>query len=348
MHGWGAALMRRVAAAFHHLAGAAAWRWPGLLLQRAATAVSAVCAAVLLAGCATPLPQTQALQDQWPEDLPARALIEPIPFITQEDYQCGPAALAMVAGAAGVQRDMATWVQQVYVPARQGALQSEMLAASRRNGLPAYVIAPQLTALLREVASGHPVVVLQNLAFAFAPVWHYAVVIGYDQASHSITLHSGRTAHLPMSITTFERTWARSGHWAMLALPPQRLPATADADAYVAAVVAMEKTQPAAAQTAYASALKAWPTHRVALLGAGNSAYTLGQLGAAAQAYTAATQAHPRDGDAWNNLAQVLLDQGDYPRALQAAQSAAATGGPRVTQYRQLLQNIMDKKALTQ
>jgi tetratricopeptide (TPR) repeat protein len=301
------------------------------------------CAAFWLAGCATPTPQLTALQTQWPADLPAQAQISNLPFIAQEDYQCGPAALAMVAGHAGVQRDMATWVQQVYVPARQGALQSELLAASRRNGLPAYVIAPQIDALLREVAAKHPVLVLQNLAFAWSPVWHYAVVTGYDQAQGTVTLHSGRTQNMQMSLTTFERTWARAERWAMVALAPQHLPATAQPDAYVASVAALERVQPAAAQTAYATALQAWPTHRVALLGAGNSAYTLHQLDAAAQAYRAATQAYPQDGDAWNNLAQVLLDQGQHRQALEAVQRAVSVGGSRVALYRTLEQEIRQK-----
>jgi tetratricopeptide (TPR) repeat protein len=299
-----------------------------------------------LAGCATPTAQLAALQTQWPADLPVQAQINNLPFIAQEDYQCGPAALAMVAEYAGVQRDMATWVQQVYVPARKGSLQSEMLAASRRNGLPGYVIAPQMEALLREVAAKHPVLVLQNLAFAWSPVWHYAVVTGYDHAQGRVTLHSGRTQNMQMSLITFERTWARAERWAMLALPPQRLPATAQADAYVASIAALERVQPAAAQTAYATALQAWPTHRVALLGAGNSAYTLHQLDAAAQAYRAATQAYPQDGDAWNNLAQVLLEQGQHSQALQAVQRAVSVGGSRLAQYRTLEQEIKQKSPL--
>jgi tetratricopeptide (TPR) repeat protein len=296
-----------------------------------------------LAGCATRMPQTVVLQTAWPTDVPQQAQISTVPFIAQDDYQCGPAALAMVAQHAGVQQSLATWVQQVYVPARQGSLQSEMLAASRRNGLIAYPLAPRLDTLLREVAAGNPVLVLQNLAFSFSPVWHYAVVIGFDATQGTVTLHSGRTEKLHMPLTTFERTWARADHWAMLALPPQRLPATAQADAYVAAVVALERVQPAAAQTAYATALKAWPIHRVALLGAGNSAYTLGQKEAAAQAYRAATQAYPQDGDAWNNLAQVLMEQGQYAQALQAVQRAVLIGGSRVVQYRALEQTIMTK-----
>jgi tetratricopeptide (TPR) repeat protein len=205
------------------------------------------------------------------------------------------------------------------------------------------MFAPRLDALLREVAAGNPVLVLQNLAFSFSPVWHYAVVIGFDAAQGSVTLHSGRTEKLQMPLTTFERTWARADHWAMLALPPQRLPATAQADAYVASVVALERVQPAAAQTAYATALRAWPSHRIALLGAGNSAYTLGQKEAAAQAYRAATQAYPQDGDAWNNLAQVLMEQGHYAQALQAVQRAVAIGGARMTQYQALEQSILTK-----
>jgi hypothetical protein len=301
-----------------------------------------------LAGCATRMPQTVALQTAWPTDVPQQAQISTVPFIAQDDYQCGPAALAMVAQHAGVQQSLATWVQQVYVPARQGSLQSEMLAASRRNGLIAYPLAPRLDTLLREVAAGNPVLVLQNLAFSFSPVWHYAVVIGFDATQGTVTLHSGRTEKLHMPLTTFERTWARADHWAMLALPPQRLPATAQADAYVAAVAALERVQPAAAQTAYATALKAWPIHRVALLGAGNSAYTLGQKEAAAQAYRAATQAYPQDGDAWNNLAQVLLELGQHAQALLAAQRAVATGGVRLLQYRALEQNIIDKAPVRQ
>ena len=313
------------------------WRWLGVAL-----------AALWLSGCATPTAQLAALQAQWPADLPTQAQISNVPFIAQEDYQCGPAALAMAAQHAGVQRDMATWVEQVYVPARQGALQTEMLAASRRNGLPAYTLAPRIDALLREVAAGNPVLVLQNLAFGWSPVWHYAVVVGFDQGQGTVTLHSGRTAHMPMLLTTFERTWARAERWAMVALPPQRLPATAQADAYVASVVALERVQPAAAQAAYATALRTWPAHRTALLGAGNSAYALGQLGAAQQAYSAATQAYPQDGDAWNNLAQVLLERGQHRAAREAAQRAVAVGGIRAVQYRALLQEIVLKTPLDQ
>jgi tetratricopeptide (TPR) repeat protein len=310
-------------------------------LQRTPALAGVLLCVALLAGCATP--QMAQMQSAWPAGVPERAQIDSVPFVAQEDYQCGPAALSMVAQTAGVRQEMAQWVEQVYLPARQGSLQPEMLAASRRNGLPAYVLQPKLDAVLREVAAGNPVLVLQNLSFTFAPVWHYAVVIGFDRTANTITLHSGRTERLPMSLYTFERTWARGGHWAMVALSPSKLPDTAEADGYVASVVALERVQAAAAQTAYASALQKWPQHRLALLGAGNSAYTLRQLDTAANAYRRATQTHPDYADAWNNLAQVLLDQAQYPQALQAAQRAVALGGAREARYRELERNIKNK-----
>jgi tetratricopeptide (TPR) repeat protein len=296
---------------------------------------------LLMLGCATP--QVAQLRTAWPADMPASAQLSNVPFVAQEDYQCGPAALSMVAQAAGVQQSLQHWVDNVYVPARQGSLQTEMLVASRRAGLPAYVLQPELGALLREVAAGHPVLVLQNLSLSFAPVWHYAVVIGFDRQANQITLHSGRTQRLPMSLFTFERTWARAGYWAMVALPAQQLPATAQADAYVASVVALERVQPAAAHTAYERALQAWPQHRVALIGAGNSAYAQGQLETAAAAYRRATQVHPDDADAWHNLAQVLLDQTQYTQALHAVQRARSLGGVRQARYQALEGLILSK-----
>lgn len=300
-----------------------------------------VCALLGLAGCATP--QVSQLDQRWPAQLPAVAKIEGVPFFPQEQYHCGPAALAMVAQSAGVQVRPDDLTDQVYLPGRQGSLQVEMLAASRRQGLLAYPLAPRLEDVLREVASGNPVLVLQNLAFSFSPLWHYAVVIGFDRERNTITLHSGVTELLEMSLFTFERTWARGEHWAMVALQPSRLPATAQPEAYTAAAAALERVRPAAAQTAYATALKAWPGQRAALLGAGNTAYALGQLDRAATAYQAATRLHADFADAWNNLAQVLLDLGRPREAREAINKAVALGGPHLPRYLELQQKIEAK-----
>lgn len=300
-----------------------------------------VCILLVLGGCATP--QVSSLRQHWPADIEASSEIKDVPFFPQEEYECGPAALAMVLQKAGVAVLPAQLVEQVYLPGRKGSLQLELLVASRRNGLPAYLLQPKLEALLREVAAGNPVLVLQNLSLAFYPVWHYAVVIGFDRDRNQLILHSGRNARLEMSLFTFERTWARGDYWAMLALPLAKLPVTAEPAAFALSVTALERINPGAAQTAYATALKQWPTQRAMLLGAGNTAYALGQLQAAASAYQAAVQAHPDFADGWNNLAQALLELGRRPQASAAIARAVALGGARLPQY-QTLQLKIDAK----
>lgn len=296
---------------------------------------------MLLVGCATP--QMATLEQRWPEGLDTRVELTHVPFFPQEDYECGPAALAMVAGAAGIEVRPEALVEQVYLPGRKGSLQQEMLAASRRQGLLAYPLRPSVEAVMREVVAGHPVLVFENLAFSFYPVWHYAVVIGFDRERNVLLLHSGRTERMEMSLFAFERTWARAGYWAMVALPPGRLPATVEPGAYGVAAAALERVDPRAAQTAYATALTVWPDDRAALLGVGNSAYALGQPEAAIQAYRNAVDRHADFADAWNNLAQVLLEQGRSQEAAQAIDRAVALGGARLPRYQELQLKINEK-----
>lgn len=305
-------------------------------------AAGALLVLLLLGGCATP--QVAALIESPPPTLPERAEITAAPFFPQERYQCGPAALATVLLQSGVATTADALVDQVYLPGREGALQAEMLAAARRHGRVAYRLAPQLGDLLQEVAAGTPVVVLQNLAFSFAPRWHYAVAIGYDRTREELILRSGTTERLVMTLSNFERTWARGGYWAMVAVPPDRLPATAREEAYVTAVVALERVSPEAARSAYAAALGRWPLNFVARMGLGNTAYAAKDYAAAERAYRLATEHHPDAADAWNNLAQALLGLGRKDEARDAAERALALGGARRAQYERTLRTIAESR----
>ena len=309
-----------------------------LLQSTPATAGVLLCAALLLGGCAAP--QTRALLAEPAGLMQASVKLDDTPFFPQEDYQCGPAALATVLVSAGAKVTPEELVPQVYLPERQGSLQIEMLAATRRQGMLAYVLAPRLEDLLREVAAGRPAVVLQNLSLPIFPRWHYAVVIGYDRQREHILLRSGTTRELSMPLSTFEHTWARSGHWALLALPPGQLPATARETDYVAAAAALERLGPAAALPAYEAALQRWPGNAVARIGVGNVAYAQRDLAAAEAAYRRATQDHADAADAWNNLAQVLHERGRSDEARRAAQRAVELGGPRLAQYQSTLQAV--------
>ena len=152
-----------------------------------------------LGGCAPLVPQTNSLRDAWPAGVPERVELGAVPFFPQEDYQCGPAALATTLVESGVKVTPQDLVAQVYVPERQGSLQVEMRAAPRRYGIASYQLAPRLDDLLREVAAGNPVIVLQNNGFGPFPVWHYAVVIGYDYPRGELYLRSGEKPRFEFS-----------------------------------------------------------------------------------------------------------------------------------------------------
>ena len=195
---------------------------------------------VALSGCSLIAPQTYALKEQRPADLPSRAELTQVPFYPQEDYYCGPAALAMVLTAAGVKVAPEDLVDQVYLPGRKGSLQVEMLAAARRKGLIAYELAPRMTDMLREVAAGSPAIVLENYGpFSWLPVWHYSVVVGYDLQSLVVIRRSGVQARRPTPLTIFEKIWKNENYWAMIAVPPDRVPVTATEPRYTAAVIAL-------------------------------------------------------------------------------------------------------------
>ena len=298
----------------------------------------------LLPGCATPQMkqvhvnshaslQANSLDTLHTASLPTQAGVASVPFFAQKEYACGPASLAMVFSAAGLAVTPQDLLEQVYLPARKGSLQVEMLAATRRQGLLALTLPPSMSALLQEVAAGHPVLVLQNLSLPVYPVWHYAVVVGYDLERNTLTLHSGETERLEMSAFTFERTWARGNYWAMLALPPGQLPASDDAPHYARSAAALEAQHPKAARLAYAAGLARWPQDAWLHLGLGNTAYALHDLDAAAAAYQAALQWKPDFADAWNNLAQTQLDRGQHQAAKAAIARAVQLGGERLEDY---------------
>ncbi|MBC7955269.1 MAG: PA2778 family cysteine peptidase, partial [Cytophagales bacterium] len=215
-----------------------------------------------------------------------------------------------------------TLADEVFLPARGGSLQAEMLAGARRHGAVATQIPGTLDAVLREVAAGHVVAVMQNLGLSFAPRWHYAVVVGYELDAGEVLLRSGSTQRDRMLMRTFEHTWARSGFWAFVALPPGQWPLTAQETAVVEAAVGFERSAtPAQALRTYGSAVQRWPGNLTLAIGLGNAAYASGDKRRAAEVFRAAAERHD-SAAAWVNLATVLLELGEHDAAITAAQRA--------------------------
>jgi hypothetical protein len=278
-----------------------------------------------------------------PEIVPASAELAAVPFYPQTAYQCGPSTLAMVLTYRGLSITPEELQSQVYTPALKGSLQMDMVGATRRHGKIAYeIIGPD--ALFPEIAAGYPVIILQNLGFSWLPVWHYALVIGYNFTEKNVILRSGVTQRKVMSYQAFEKSWAYSNYWGLLVLEPTQLPVVAEENKYLTAVLGLEKSRHfQGAVAGYQTALTRWPESLTALMGLGNSYYAIKELTRAESAFRAATARYPQAAPAYNNLAQVLLDQGRKQEALAAAQKAVSLGGPLVSVSKKTLQEIQSK-----
>ncbi|MDB5955086.1 PA2778 family cysteine peptidase [Ramlibacter sp.] len=300
-------------------------------------------AALLLAGCSTLIPQTVVLRTDWPAGVPRQVEMTQVPFFPQDEYQCGPAALAMAMSYAGDRVLPQALVEEVWLPSRHGSLQLEMLAAPRRHGLVSYRLEPRYADLLREVAAGHPVIVLQDVGMLL-PEWHYAVVNGFDYATGTIFLRSGLKMRQQMPFSYFERTWLAGKYWAMVVTRTDDIAATASEARWLDALLGVARGgDENAAVTAYRTALARWPDSLPAAVGLANHLHARGSLDEAAGVLRTALQEHPQSVILLNNLAQTLSDQGRNSEALALIQRAGDPQSPFARDVRSTRQLIEER-----
>ncbi|MCH8544304.1 MAG: PA2778 family cysteine peptidase [Alcanivorax sp.] len=282
----------------------------------------------MLSGCQSraPLPATDGTSHQ----------ISDVPFFPQEDYQCGPAALATVLGSAGVQVSDQTLVDEVWLPERQGSLAMELVAAARARERLVYPVSNQ-DQLFQSLEADLPVLVMQNLALPIRPRWHFAVVTGFENQGNTVILNTDTREAATLRWNRFIRTWARADYQGWVVLPPGELPPHARPLHLVQALEDLAGSAGQSAATPYwQQAARRWPQDYLLQFAFGNHLWAQDDKAAAIQAWERAARARPEAFAPWHNLALAYAGRGCHDAAGNALQQASETAAPeeRLAQLR--------------
>ncbi|WP_439136153.1 PA2778 family cysteine peptidase, partial [Pseudomaricurvus sp.] len=169
-----------------------------------------------LAGCGSLTRSPDNLSETLTQlQMPSQAELTDVPFFPQKQEQCGPSSLATVLNYRQIDVSAEQLEPLLYIPEKQGTLSIELTAQARAHELLAYPLA-----LLQEIAAGNPVLVMQNLGLNWWPQWHFAVAVGYDMNTKTLTLRSGKEPRRQTPFKTFLNTWTRAERWGIVIVEP--------------------------------------------------------------------------------------------------------------------------------
>lgn len=273
--------------------------WSSRQQQRSHRTVAALFFLAALSGCATlpPPPAAEAVQ------------LANVPAFAQQELQCGPAALASVLSASGVPVAPETLTADLFIPARKGSLQVELAAQARQRGRVPLLLAPSEQALVAALRKGQPVLVLLNLGVRSSPIWHYAVLTGYDP-EQGYTLNNGESKPQTVSRRMFLRQWQWAQHWGLTLHKPDEPPRYADPAQWIAAVAPLQRSHPPLAEQAYRAAVLRWPDAALAWAALGEARFAAGDWSESVTSLRKAAALASSDAAIANNLASVEMTRG--------------------------------------
>lgn len=232
-----------------------------------------------------------------------------VPLIVQAKAQCGPATLTMALKhiEPGVLLEAITAMS--FTPKAEGSFQNDILSATRRAGYTPYPI-QSVGQLIAAVVNDLPVVVFQNLGFWWSPVWHYALIVGYQEDPPNFLLHTGDQAYQRVGLAQFLKTWDRGDRWAYVMTAPETIPPMASLEqALENAAVFSRRGQNPQSLKVYRSTADRFLSSFQAYAGLGLELAALGRTAEAIKAFERAIQLRPKHPGLYYNLAALYHRQ---------------------------------------
>ncbi len=156
-------------------------------------------------------------------------------FYRGQDYQSGPQVLASLLSQKGIVITPGLLEKPLRLPGAEAQLQQNMQNLAREYGMVVYSLDSQLSALLTQVAAGHPVMVRFTEGSSFWSEPRYAILAGYDRQKQTVLLRAGMNRRELMGFDAFESAFKDAGGWAVLIQKPEQIPANVDQQRWLSA-----------------------------------------------------------------------------------------------------------------
>lgn len=143
-------------------------------------------------------------------------MISGVPFVKQQEKQCGPAALASVLHYYGDTIRADEIAAEAFSSGLNGAMifDLERVALSREFKARAF---PASLEIVREhLKANEPVILLIDQGFSIYQSPHYLVAVGYDDQREVLTAHAGTEAGVLWPYERLEKAWSRMNHLCLI------------------------------------------------------------------------------------------------------------------------------------
>lgn len=289
--------------------------------------------ALFVVGCAT-YQSSQRLKNEIIEGSHKGYYIPSVPFLKQKGDWCGPASLASVLNYWGKNVSQEEIAEGIYLSSIHGTLTFDLVRYPTMLGLWASSYKGNSTDLKEKVSRNLPIIVLQKVAPPF-PIYHYLVVIGYDETHKLIIAHSGRREGLLIPYRRFMRSWAEADCWTLVICPPERIYWELTAPEYnTLGMLYEEQGKLELAIESYQKSLQLEPTNAETRFNLGNAYLGEKRFSEAIASYKEALKVNPSFADAYNNLAWVYIQMDfDLDKAQQCIERALNLNPDREPYY---------------
>lgn len=150
-------------------------------------------------------------------------LLPGVPFIGQDDFQCGPASLATVInywnrlrGSEG-RVTAKSIVDEIYSPTAKGVLGMDLELSAQRHGFSTEQYSGSIADLRRLIDKATPAIILVDLGIGVFQTGHFMVVTGYT--SKGVVANTGRVENELFTEGKLDSIWKKTGYWTLVVRP---------------------------------------------------------------------------------------------------------------------------------